>query len=414
MSVRSRGRARPASRLKFGDVTDGMGSIGGYIFRSTFGAFLVVLISLTSLIWVTQALRDLDIVTSQGQTILVFVGITGLIIPLLVLVIAPIALVIAVAHSLNRLGNDSELIVMNAAGMEPWRLARPFLVVAAIVSVLVGVISVYLAPEGLRMLRRWITEVRTDLVANIVQPGRFITIENGLTFHIRERKPNGLLAGIVVDDRRRAPERTTIIAEQGEILKNDRGSFLVLENGSIQRQDAKQRDPSVVIFDKYAFDLSQFGGAPTTFDYSVRERFLWELFSPSPDDPVYKAQPGHFRAELHDRLLAPLYPLAFTLIAFAFLGAPRTTRQSRGWSVMAVIGCVAGLRLTGFVSTVFGVQAPPVLALQYIAMLGTFILCGIAISRGLIIEPPAVLIRLGDAVTEFVQKRTAQLAGSRP
>ena len=75
-----------------------MGSIGRYIFRTTFGAFLLVLVSLTALIWVTQALRDIDLMTSQGQTILVFIGITSLIIPLLVLVIAPIALVIAVAH----------------------------------------------------------------------------------------------------------------------------------------------------------------------------------------------------------------------------------------------------------------------------------------------------------------------------
>ena len=85
-----------------------MGSINGYIFRTTLGAFLIVLVSLTAVIWVTQALRDIDIMTSQGQTILVFVGITGLIIPLLVLVIAPIALLIAVAHVLNKLSNDSE------------------------------------------------------------------------------------------------------------------------------------------------------------------------------------------------------------------------------------------------------------------------------------------------------------------
>jgi len=84
-----------------------MGSISRYIFRTTFGAFLVVLISLTAVIWVTQALRDFDIMTSQGQTVLVFIGITGLIIPLLVLVIAPIALLIAVAHMLNKLCTDS-------------------------------------------------------------------------------------------------------------------------------------------------------------------------------------------------------------------------------------------------------------------------------------------------------------------
>ena len=126
-----------------------MGSISRYILRTTLGAFLIVLVSLTAVIWVTQALRDIDIMTSQGQTILVFVGITGLIIPLLVLVIAPIALLIAVAHVLNKLSNDSEIIVMNAAGMSPWILFRAFMAAAIVVSLLVGAISAYFAPKGL-------------------------------------------------------------------------------------------------------------------------------------------------------------------------------------------------------------------------------------------------------------------------
>jgi lipopolysaccharide export system permease protein len=96
-----------------------MGSIGQYIFRSTLGAFLLVLISLTATIWITQALRDVDLMTNRGQTILVFLGITSLIVPLLILVIAPIAMVISVGHVLNKLSTDSELIVMNAAGMSP-------------------------------------------------------------------------------------------------------------------------------------------------------------------------------------------------------------------------------------------------------------------------------------------------------
>ena len=176
-----------------------MGSISRYIFRTTLGAFLVVLVSLTAVIWVTQALRDIDIMTSQGQTILVFVGITGLIIPLLILVIAPIALLIAVAHVLNKLSSDSEIIVMNAAGMSPWVLFRAFLAAAVVVSLLVGAISAYFAPKGLRMLRDKLTEVRANVVSTIVQPGRFSAIENGVTIHIRERRPNGQLAGIFLD-----------------------------------------------------------------------------------------------------------------------------------------------------------------------------------------------------------------------
>ena len=114
-----------------------MGSIGRYIFRTTLGAFLVICASVTALMWITQALRDIDLMTNQGQGILTFVGLTALIIPLLVMIIAPIAFMVAMAFVLNKLATDSELIVMNAAGMSPWHLFRPFLAVAALVSVMV-------------------------------------------------------------------------------------------------------------------------------------------------------------------------------------------------------------------------------------------------------------------------------------
>src|SRR5215468_4639224 len=114
-----------------------VGSFDRYIFRTTFGAFLLVLISLTTVIWLTHALREIDLMTGQRQTVLTFLGITSLLIPLLVLIIAPISLVIAIGHSLNRLNTDSEIVVMNASGMSPWRVFRPFLTTAIVVSLLV-------------------------------------------------------------------------------------------------------------------------------------------------------------------------------------------------------------------------------------------------------------------------------------
>ena len=365
-----------------------MGSINRYIFRTTFAAFAIVLVSLTAVIWVTQALRDIDIMTSQGQNLLVFVGITGLIVPLLILVIAPIALLIAVAHVLNKLSNDSEIIVMNSAGISPWALLRAFIPVTLVVSLLVLTISAYFAPKGLRMLRDWLTDVRANVVSNIVQPGRFSTIENGVTIRIRERRSNGQLLGIFLDDRRNPAERVTVLAEIGDLLDNDNGTFLILQKGMVQRQQANERDPAIVAFDRYAFDLSQFAGGPQAVKYSIRERYLWQLMSPGADPP-YKEQPGQFRAELFDRLIAPFYPLAFLVIAFAYLGAPRTNRQSRTLSLAGAIGAVALLRLIGFVSTVFGVNFPWMVWLQFVALAAAFALGLTIIRRGIIIEPPA-------------------------
>ena len=382
-----------------------MGSIGNYIFRATAGAFLVVLISLTAVIWITQALRDIDLITSQGQSALAFIGITGLIIPQLVLVIAPLALVIAISHNLIKLSTDSELIVMNASGMPPWKLFRPLLALTALVSVLVGILNAYVAPECLRTLRRWAHEIRTDLITNIVQPGNFVNIENGLTFHIRERLANGQLLGILLDDRRDPKERVTLVAEQGVFLKNEHGPFLLMENGNIQRREVNQPDPNIVRFDRNAFDLSQFASR-LSIRYSVRERYLWQLLS-SEEDPNFVYRPAQFRADLHDRIVGMIYPFAFAVIAFAFLGAPRTTRQSRVWSLLAVVGAVAGVRLAGFLSTVVGIQTPPFLILQYLAVAAAIGFGILAINRGLIIEPPAVMVNAFNAVVERFARRTA-------
>src|SRR5215470_12720404 len=360
-----------------------MGRIDRYIFRTSFGAFVLILVSLTAVIWITQALRDIDLITGQGQTFLVFVGLTGLIIPLLVLVIAPIALVIAIAYTINKLNTDSEIVVMSAAGMAPWRMFRPFILVAVVVALLVAGLAADLAPRGLRALHDWGTQVRTDVVANIVQPGRFITIESGLTFHLRERRTNGQLVGIFMDDRRDPKEHSTFLAEYGEIVENNNNNFMLLYNGSMQRLEAGKLDPTIVLFDRHAFDLSRFNtGAPLQATvYGARERTLTQLLNPDPQDRLVKSQPNQLHAELHDRLTAPLYPLAFVTVAFAILGSPRTSRQSRAFSLGLAVAGIAALRFVGFAGVVFAAQRPAAVGLIYASLAAAVGWAIFAISR---------------------------------
>jgi lipopolysaccharide export system permease protein len=379
-----------------------MGSIDKYIFRTTLGSFALVLVSLTGVIWITQALRGIDLMTSQGQTIRTFLGITSLVIPALVLIIAPIALMIAISHTLNKLATDSEIIVMNAAGFSPFRLFRPFLYATIVVAILVAFIATYLAPDGMRRIKRWDAEITADVLTNILQPGRFAQLDQNLTIRIRERQPGGVLVGIFVDDRRNPAERISIIADHGTVLKSDSGSFLVLEDGNLERFETGKRDPALVAFGRYAFDMSKFSNMGRDVALGIRERYLWELVSPSPNDPIYQQIPGQFRAEMHDRFMAPIYPFAFAALTFAFLGAPRTTRQSRNFSISSSILAVFGLRIAGFACSVMSVKSPLAPVIQYL-MLATAI-CGSLwiIVGGVVIEPPA-------ALTETINKSTARL-----
>jgi lipopolysaccharide export system permease protein len=379
-----------------------MGSIGRYIFRTTLVAFLAILASVTTLLWMTQGLRNIDIITNEGQTVFVFIGITGLITPLLVLLISPIALTLAVAYVLHKLGNDSELIVMNAAGMPPRRIFAPFLAVGLVVSLLVGAIAFYVSPECLRDLRRWVTQVRFGIVTNNVQPGRFSVIEGKLTIHVRDRKPNGQLIGIMVDDQRDEKVRMTILAERGDIVM-DHGAYLVLENGTLQQQETGTRDPTIIRFNDYAFDLSRLSPDLGTITYSVQERFPWELWQVVRTNPDSE-EARRSRAELHSRIAAPLYPLAFLIVTFAFLGAPRSTRHGRAVSLISALAVVAALRGVGFVGAISGEREPSALLLPYVALVAASVLGGWGIARAVIIEPPAFLTDVLNALSESLAR----------
>ncbi len=78
-----------------------------YVFRQAGSALLIILLSLSSIVWVALALRQLNVVTSQGQDVWMLIKMTTLALPNLMAIIAPFSLLIACIHTLNRLNGDS-------------------------------------------------------------------------------------------------------------------------------------------------------------------------------------------------------------------------------------------------------------------------------------------------------------------
>jgi lipopolysaccharide export system permease protein len=383
-----------------------MGTLERYIFRQAAIAFVGGTFILTLVVWITQVLRQLDLVTNSGQTIALFFLMTSLGIPVLVTLIAPISLFIAIVQTLNKLNGDSELIVTAAAGVSPPRLMRPFLALTLMVSVMVALLALSLTPSSIRYFRQLLTQVQANLLTAIVRPGQFTQADRGLTFHIRDRAPGGVLLGIVVSDRRDPALHMTYVAERGVISEQPQGTFFVLENGNLQRKEVASGTTSIVVFDRYAFDLSQLTQAAETI-YRPSERYTSELLNPDPADPMAERWHGRFRQELHDRFSAPLYPLALMCIAFAMLGHARTTRQSRGAAIAGAITAMAIVRGAGFaVSGMAATQASAV-PLVYAVPIGAIIVFG-AMSLGWF--QPRVPVVISRAFSDFSDRIAQRFA----
>lgn len=383
-----------------------MGRLDRYLFSTAAIAFLAVLGSLTTLVWLTQVLRRFDLLATQGQSLTVFLTVTALALPMLMLVIAPIALFIAIVFTLNRLSADSELIVMNAAGVSRWRIFRPLLALTLIVATLTIAVSAEIGPWTLRTLREQISKVNASIVNSVAVPGRFMTMDRALTFHVRERSPDGLMRGIFVFDARNPENETVYIAERGRIVESGKGPYLILDGGVMQRRQGPNKSPNFVEFQRYAFDMSQFSPSSGVL-YRATDRTLYDLVTANESDEVYKQDPGRFRAELHKRLSAPLFPIAAFILAFAFLGEARTTRQSRGLAIAGAAGAFALVEIFGFGTSGLVARNEALTWITYLVPLagiayGLLVIAGFAQFR-----MPALLQRTADLIAARFERLKA-------
>jgi lipopolysaccharide export system permease protein len=306
-----------------------------YVFRKLRNAFLVAFPAVALTIWATQALRQLSLVTDQGQGLAVFAQATLLLLPGLFLVIGPVAMLIIVVYVINGLNSDSELVILNSSGRSSGILIRPLLTLAIPILILSAVASIYFRPLAAREGQVLVAEVNARAIGSLIRPGQFLTLQRNVVIHVRNVAPGGALNGIFVFDQREPAESVSYIAGRGALVNRPEGVFLIMEDGVIQRRSA-DGTMSAIEFESYTFDLSTLGNR-TEVALGAGERDFLYLFNPDPDDPVLTANPYRYAAEIHARITTPFYVLILTLVPAAFLATARSPRERRPLRTIATI-----------------------------------------------------------------------------
>nr|WP_244636040.1 LptF/LptG family permease [Chthonobacter albigriseus] len=382
-----------------------MRRLGLHLFLRTSVVFSAVLATLTLIVWVTQALRRFDLVTAKGQAIATYLGMTLLAVPFLVSVVAPFSLVIAMVVVLNSMHAGSELVAINAAGASQRQVAAPFIVLSLIVAVLVAWIGLFAGPQSLQALRDQTNRIRADVVANVVQPGRFVEIDENFTFHIRNRAGDGSLEDLFIYDARDPEFVFTYTAERGRVVNAVEKTLVVMETGTIERTRRDDGSSTYVAFGSYAFDLTELKAAgDKERPYQPNERTITELYGTPLDDPYRKEREDRFRAEIHTRLTAPLYPVAMALTTFLFLGFPTTTRSGRTAALAGGIVVSALIRVVGF--ALAGLAAADEMWLPVVWGVPILFILASAVSLWLGVQPfvPRFLAEPLERLSDFIRR----------
>lgn len=339
-----------------------MRRFGTYLFSRTIYAFLGVMLTLAGIAWVTQALRRFDLVTAKGQAIAVYFGLTMLSMPRVLSVVAPFALVVALVLILQRLQAESGIVAITAAGVSQRRLVFPFVMAAVTVAIFIAVLSFWFNPTASRSVMDMMQTVRADIVANVIQPGRFTQVDSGLTFHIRNRDGDGSLLDLFILDERNPEFSYTYTAKRGRVAEVGGRSMIVMEQGTIERKTKLTGASTFVTFGSYAFDLSQLSSKSGTANYGLSEQTLGELFELRKSDSDPELAP-----EIMNRLAEPIYPFAQTLAVFLFLGFPTSNRRGQTLPVTMAIIVGSLVRILGFAVMGISKGAPEISIMAVVA-----------------------------------------------
>lgn len=309
-----------------------------------FGFFALVLVSVY---WVNNTVKVFDRLISDGHSAAVVLEFTLLSLPNVVRSVLPIAAFGAAVYVTNRLSSESELTVMQATGFSPWRLAWPVIVFGVITATMMSIMTHTLVPVSLQQLRDRETDIAKDLYARLLRPGTFLHPAKGITLYIRDISDDGRLSDIFVSDRRNPDVSNIYTAKTAYLMRDTRGTKLVMVNGLVQVLSTKDQLLSTTSFEDLSYDISALIKTQTDKNRNIKQIPTGELLRWSGQIAEQSGVSlGRVLQEAHGRFQQPLLCLVAALIGFSTLLTAGFSRFGIGRQIVFAIALLVLIKLT--------------------------------------------------------------------
>jgi lipopolysaccharide export system permease protein len=235
--------------------------------------FLLILFTISLIIWVLQAVNFLDFVTEDGHGFLVYFNYTLLNFPKILSRIFPFAVFLAFTYIILKYENKNELVVFWSFGVKKIDFINFFIKFSfgfVLISILLNaLITPYMQDKA----RSFIRTSDLDFFESLLKPKKFIDIIENLTIYFEERDESGKFKNIFLNDKSNQSSQITF-AKKGKIEIRNNKKVLVLEDGETIK-DVNGRI-SKFEFSKTDFNISKFT-TKTTITKKIQETSTKDL-----------------------------------------------------------------------------------------------------------------------------------------
>ena len=310
-----------------------MSRISIYVIKEISSSFLFIFSLLTIVIWLSQALRHLELLANDSVNLSSYLFYTFLLLPKLSMVTVPIAIFLGIIFALNKLRIDSELIIFGSTGNSNRDiLVKPLIVISIFFFLIILFLSVYLVPQSSAELRSKIFEIRSSSIStSILKEKRFITPDTKLTVFFKTIKDQEIY-GILLHDRSEKNNIKTYVAKRGFLDTNELGSTLHLYDGTMQIFNEQQMRISEIDFKSYVIDLKLFETVKNKFFYADEKstsQLIKKILTKNYNNEEF--------AVLHNRFIRSLYIFSLVFLPLIIFKLIRKPDDKSGITISIVL-----------------------------------------------------------------------------
>tara|TARA_A100001011_G_scaffold349503_1_gene388157 strand:- start:7177 stop:8292 length:1116 start_codon:yes stop_codon:yes gene_type:complete len=309
-----------------------------YAIKEISSSFLFLSVLLSGILWLGQGLRHIDLLTTNNVSIETYTSYVVLLLPKIILLTFPVCVFLSILFNLNRLRNDSELIILGTSGKsEKNILIKPIILFSTIIFSFIMIFSLFVAPHSLKELRYKIIDIRSSGVhMSLLKEKKFISPTSEFTIFLQEKK-NDEIFGLLIHDQSNPDSPQTYIAEKGEFINLNNVEFLRLFNGTIQIYNNTENRLSEVAFSTYDLNLLPYDKKESTHIYpdELSTDEIINNLSMKPLKEFDKYEKEQF-AVLHSRIINPFYIFFYSLLPLLMIRFSARPDDSWAYPIITV------------------------------------------------------------------------------